>query len=83
MGYEGLADGYAVNIISWEGASPLEGPSVSVALEPASSPEAEGRAEEISPSKAGTLRPGSRPEEDLPGAVAQAPENCLLKWLIG
>ena len=51
VGYEGLADGYAVNIISWEGASPLEGPSVSVALEPASSPEAGGRAEEISPSQ--------------------------------
>ncbi len=40
VGYEGLADGYAVNIISWEGGeAPPEVPSVSVASEPASSPQ--------------------------------------------
>ena len=49
VGYEGLADGYAVNIISWEGAPPPEMPSVSVASKPASSPERDGRADEISP----------------------------------
>ena len=38
VGYEGLADGYAVNIISWEGAPPEEVPSASVAPEQTSSP---------------------------------------------
>ncbi|MCH8320949.1 MAG: efflux RND transporter periplasmic adaptor subunit, partial [Acidobacteria bacterium] len=38
VGYEGLADGYAVNIISWEGTPPQEGPYVSAAPERTSSP---------------------------------------------
>ncbi len=38
VGYEGLSDGYAVKIMSWEGAPPEEGPYVSAAPERASSP---------------------------------------------
>jgi len=38
VGYEGLSDGYAVNIMSWEGTPPQEGPYVSAAPERTSSP---------------------------------------------
>ncbi len=38
VGYEGLSDGYAVKIMSWEGAPPEEGPYVSAAPERTSSP---------------------------------------------
>ncbi|MCZ6767916.1 MAG: efflux RND transporter periplasmic adaptor subunit [Acidobacteria bacterium] len=38
VGYEGLSDGYAVNIMSWEGAPPEDGPYVSAAPERTSSP---------------------------------------------
>ena len=38
VGYEGLSDGYAVKIMSWEGAPPEEDPSVSAAPERTSSP---------------------------------------------
>ena len=79
VGYEGLADGYAVNIISWEGAPPPDEPSVSVASEPASSPEERGPADRLSPpqgrdtparQQARRRSPGSRG----PGGQTMPPE---------
>lgn len=79
VGYEGLADGYLVNIISWEGEASPEGPSVSAASEPASSPARGDRADEISPPRgrdtpprqeAGRRSPGSRG----PGGREMPPE---------
>jgi len=68
VGYEGLADGYAVNIISWEGAPPPEGPAVSVASEPASSPERVGRADEISPPRGRDTPPRRQARRGSPGS---------------
>ena len=68
VGYEGLADGYAVNIISWEGASPPEGPSVSVASEPASSPERGGRADEIGSAQGRGTPPRQQARRRSPGS---------------
>jgi RND family efflux transporter MFP subunit len=67
VGYEGLSDGYAVNIMSWEGTPPEEGSYVSAAPERTSSPE--------------TVRRGSRCVEARRLAAAQVDnEECLRKW---
>jgi hypothetical protein len=66
VGYEGLADGYAVNIISWEGEASPE-PSVSVASEPPSSPVRGGPADEISPPQGGETSPRQQVRRRSPG----------------
>ena len=68
VGYEGLADGYAVNIISWEGIPPPEEPSVSVSSEPASFPEKGGRADEISPPQGRDTPPRQQARRRSPGS---------------
>ena len=65
VGYEGLADGYAVNIISWEGAPPPEIPSGSASSEPASSPERRGRDDELSPPQ-GRENPSRKQARPMP-----------------
>jgi membrane fusion protein (multidrug efflux system) len=67
VGYEGLADGYAVNIISWEGAPPQEVPSASMASEPPSSPVRGGPADEIRPPQGGDTPPGQQVRRRSPG----------------
>jgi RND family efflux transporter MFP subunit len=79
VGYEGLADGYAVNVMSWEGAPPPEASSVSVASEPASSPERGGRTDEISPPQGRDTPPRQQARRGSsgsrgPGGRAMPPE---------
>ena len=59
VGYEGLADGYSVNIISWEGAPPQEAPS---------SPVRGGLADEIRPPQGGDTPPRQQVRRRSPGS---------------
>ncbi len=59
VGYEGLSDGYAVNIISWEGESPEQASSVSAVSESGSPLPSSDRAESLGRQQGGgSAQPG-------------------------
>jgi len=85
VGYEGLSDGYAVNIMSWEGAPP-EGPYVSVAPERISSP-TRGGGPDGAPSAQTRDRPprqqmgGGLPAGGGPGGQREIPPEMVERMM--
>ncbi len=79
VGYEGLADGYAVNIISWEGESPEQAFSASAVSEPSASLPSSDRAEGLRRQQGSvSAQPGrqsrGRPAGGGPGGREMSPE---------
>jgi membrane fusion protein (multidrug efflux system) len=82
VGYEGLADGYAVSIISWEGAPPQEVPSASAASQPASPQDRETPPRQrVGRSSPGSGGPGGRemPPERVERMMDRLMENPEVK----